>query len=229
MSKNAAIAVIDFDHTLFNTSDFLNALCQAAKLAKVTKARFYRTFSAVTDGMHDSPYSFDSHLSALELPEKDAKRLRSDFTRIVRRSAEFVYADVRPFLRKLRTHPVDVALLTFADQRLREQQLKATGLLSLLDSVHIVPHHRSGKRETLAQLVTGYPYSILVDDHPQVLRMLDGLTRLSIRLRRRVLRRYHACEPLLLGTPVFPDLTQAYTFLFPILRSLSTHRSSMVN
>jgi FMN phosphatase YigB (HAD superfamily) len=226
ISQNENTVIIDFDHTLFDTDAFLRAAALAAKQHGVSQALFYRTFAAITAEPRDAPYSFPQHIAAIAALTPVARSsLYKDFRQIVDRSSSFLYSDATAFLRNLLRWNVRVTLLTYADQKLRRAQLSSTSLSRWFDSVDIVSNSRAEKYKRLQEIAQISMTSILVDDHPKVLKAAEGFVTLRLRLRRRVLTRYRGIEPALPGVPVFRTLSDAYSFLLPILRTFGpVHR-----
>jgi phosphoglycolate phosphatase-like HAD superfamily hydrolase len=214
-----ALIVLDFDHTLFDARRFLQAIQIAAIGVGVSKRQFERTFTLVTDAKADATYNIQDHADALclEGPRKNTFVRSAD--RAIRASAEFLYPDTVPFLKKLRRWNIDSALVTYSEAGLRQRQLKAAGIIDYFNEVQIVSSTRADKVERIRALCGSVSWSAVFDDHPAVLVGIQKFADLPIRIRRRVVRRYVGKEPPLPGVPVFRDLPSAYQFILPILRT----------
>lgn len=212
--------ILDFDHTLFDTVVFLEAAQEIAKCHGVSKKQFYKTFSDITDGRNDSPYSFNDHVESFSVLIKTTnKALLTDLISLHEKSSLFLYPDSKPFLKRIRKWNISMHLVTFSNLEMRRCQLTATGIDKMFDYIHIIDTSRKDKIMIIRDIIGSSFASSIIDDHPAILKPLEDLPVLAIRLRRRVYRRYLKTEPSLPGVPVFAGLNNAYLFLEPILRT----------
>jgi FMN phosphatase YigB (HAD superfamily) len=219
--RSAFTLIIDFDHTLFDTSAFLDAARKLAKQHGILKSDFYRTFTEITDGNSDAPYTLTGHLEALARWRQIEGSLLSDqLGELVAHSRHFLYPDSFSFLKKVRKWDVSTHLVTFADTDLRKCQIEATGIAKLVDHIHIIATSRDDKVAAIKALTASTRRAVVVDDHPKILKALEDTPILAVRVRRRVLSRYRGLEPRLTGVPIFRTLSDVYIFLQPLLCTL---------
>lgn len=211
--------LVDFDHTLFDSYLFLAAAARIATRFGCPRARFYRTFADITDGNNDAPYSFNAHARILcESTRLSKPGLSQALHGLLAQSRRFLYADSLVFLRRLRRAPASLELVSFADVAMRRSQIKYAGLGRYFDTVHICSS-RDAKVERLRSLAATARFSVLVDDHPHVIRAVLRSITIATRIQRKRYRRYAHTEPQLPGVPTFRDLFETHAFLDPLLRS----------
>jgi phosphoglycolate phosphatase-like HAD superfamily hydrolase len=225
------VFLIDFDHTLFDSSKFLAALAQCAAAQGIKRADFLETFEEVTEQHNDAPYRIADHARLISSRYRFNKNEFVNSCRgIVTASHQFLYGDTIPFLKRVRSWDVSTHLCTFASSGLREDQLRHSGIRDYFDTVTVLPT-RAKKIQMLRSTLKQRPQSIVLDDHPQILASLTNAAGLRVRIRRKIVQKYVGREPPLIGVPIFSSLPQVYDFVAPLLRSFGPRdsRSRSIN
>lgn len=218
--KQQATIIVDFDHTLFDAEAFLTAVQTVAQTHGIPKAAFQRTFALVTNGRGDAPYDFAEHVATLHSTYSFNERiLLRDMSACVKKSRSYLYSDTLRFLNNVRRWNTYLHLVTYSKLYIREQQIQYSGIRRLLDDVHIISTQRADKIAAINHICRNSYWSTTIDDHPAILKDLEGVSHLPIRLRRKIYRRFINVEPPLYGIPVFRNLQEVYAFLEPILKT----------
>ena len=156
MSQKHQCIVLDFDHTLFNTTLYVEALKKSLAEVGITEQEFEqkRTFLKSCCSLVDID-TFITHLSLAD------KKLLHDTVHdlIVASAASFIFSDVQPFI-NAHTETHDVIVLTQGNQELQKEKISHSNLAGITATIIT-----TGKKdETIAPLTAQYKNIYFIDD-----------------------------------------------------------------
>ena len=154
--KHNQIILLDFDHTLFNTTHFVNRLQEVFHSLGVDHAEFHEHRHT----LHDM-YTTDEISQFIEkLSFVDKKSLHEIIhTTIENEARHFVFDDVNDFLLRHQDH-FDLVILTHGDYELQSEKILHSNFVVKLPSV-IVPKE---KYMAIAEFTERYEKIYFVDD-----------------------------------------------------------------
>lgn len=158
------LLAIDFDHTLFHTTLFVQALADRF-LAEFGIAR--SDFFRIRDEVKACCAVIDIDTFIQLLPREDKKSMHSAIEDVIAHHASsLVFSDVRPFLREAK-ELADILIITHADTELQTKKIQASNLGD-------IPYHIStdDKALVLSQYASIYDQIIFVDDKPQIIEQV---------------------------------------------------------
>jgi len=148
--------VLDFDHTLFNTTLYVQALREALEQKGIAPEIFdekrneLKSCCALVD--------IDRFVEALPLPDKDCLH-RAIHDLIRERAREFVFTDAQQFIDRHRDS-YDIVILTQGDQELQSEKVEHSNL----SGYHEVIISLDTKDESIVAVATHYDEVHYIDD-----------------------------------------------------------------
>lgn len=120
--------VLDFDHTLFDTEKFKQALQDRMAMFGVTVDQFNYNYRIVKE--QAGYYNYREHLRLLSQAEElDENDLLLSFTEIINTASEYLFSDTLNFLDKLKAITgSELYLLTFGQDEFQQAKVEASGL-----------------------------------------------------------------------------------------------------
>ncbi|MFA6272102.1 MAG: HAD family hydrolase [Patescibacteria group bacterium] len=120
--------VLDFDHTLFDTEKFKQALQDRLAMFGVTGDQFNSNYRIVKE--RSGYYNYREHLRLLaQTEELDENDLLLNFNEIVNSANEFLFPDTVDFLNALKSIPKsELYLLTFGQDEFQQAKVEASGI-----------------------------------------------------------------------------------------------------
>ncbi|MBU1074752.1 HAD hydrolase-like protein [Patescibacteria group bacterium] len=120
--------VLDFDHTLFDTEKFKQALQGRLAMFGVTVDQFNSNYRIVKEQL--GHYDYQEHLRLLAQEEElDENDLLLNFNEIVNSANEFLFPDVLNFLESLKAiSKSELYLLTFGQDKFQQAKVEASGI-----------------------------------------------------------------------------------------------------
>lgn len=176
--------VLDFDHTIFNTTLYVNALKELfAKEFDISEDEFLKQRNAVKACCE--VIDIDEFIK--RLPHENKKAMHAAHHQLIEdRAKEFVFSDARHFIDHHRKN-FDVILLTHGDKELQSEKIKHSELppvsqiiISMLPKAEIIEdlledykkiHFIDDKSEMVDKIKTTFPqvesyFVVRPDDHP---------------------------------------------------------------
>ncbi len=163
MSKFSTLLILDFDHTLFNTTKLVQAEAEYfERVFGISQDVFRQTRDKVKICCVVEDVDRFVHL----LPHSDKAALHAELLAIIRSVAPFcLFEDVLPFLREASSRS-DLLLATHGDPELQEAKIRSSGIP--LDISFATTQTK--KSEIIAQYSRDYAHIRFVDDKPDSLR-----------------------------------------------------------
>ncbi len=163
MLKHSTLLILDFDHTLFNTTKLVQAEAEHFEhVFGISQAVFRQT----RDDVKICCVVEDVDRFIALLPHPDKAALRTELLAIIRRVASScLFGDVLPFFREGGSRS-DLLLATHGDQELQEVKIRSSGIP--VDIPFAVTQTK--KSEIIAQYPRDYAHVLFVDDKPDSLR-----------------------------------------------------------
>ena len=127
--KNSAKIFIDFDDTLFNTAALKKSLVKIFKANGVSRSDFFSSYTDYPTVIRGSLKKYDPYQQIEVLNKRlgiDKIKIKKDLERLVRSSREFVFRDVRPFLKNFERK--DLFLVSFAKTYFQCRKIENSGL-----------------------------------------------------------------------------------------------------
>jgi FMN phosphatase YigB (HAD superfamily) len=120
--------VLDFDHTLFDTEEFKQALQDRLAMFGVTIDQFNSNYRIVKEQL--GHYDYQEHLRLLAQEEElDENDLLLSFNEIIGTANEFLFADTIEFLESLKAiSKTELYLLTFGQDKFQQAKVEASGI-----------------------------------------------------------------------------------------------------
>ncbi|MFA6525514.1 MAG: hypothetical protein WCT33_04590 [Patescibacteria group bacterium] len=120
--------VLDFDHTLFDTEKFKQALQDRLAMFGVTGDQFNSNYRIVKE--RSGYYNYREHLKLLaQAEELDENDLLLSFNEIVNSANEFLFPDTLDFLKALKLIPKsELYLLTFGQDEFQQAKVEASSI-----------------------------------------------------------------------------------------------------
>jgi FMN phosphatase YigB (HAD superfamily) len=133
---------IDFDDTLFNTSDFMNDYSQLFVAAGLTPEIYETTYKEAHRRMGKSieVYEAQMHTDALarQYPDINIKTLRANIAVFLKDTSVYVFPDVKPFLEQAQKKRIQLYVLSFGQSQFQSEKITGTGLTPYFQEVFIV-------------------------------------------------------------------------------------------
>lgn len=149
--------VLDFDHTLFNTTLYVKALQEVfAQEFGITPSIFLQHRKAVKACCE--VIDIDKFINRLPHPNKPAMH-QALHQFIADRAAEFVFSDARYFIEH-HSSKFDIILLTHGDQELQEEKIKHSNLPKITETIIT----RLSKEQAIGELLEDYRQLYFIDD-----------------------------------------------------------------
>lgn len=161
---NPALIVLDFDHTLFNTTKLVSILTQEfVDRFKVSKDVFLEK----RDEVKSCCVVEDVDLFLSKLPYSDKKEMHDVYHQIVRENARsLVFDDVEEFL-DAHKERFDIGILTHGDTELQTEKIVHAGLGDLPREIIL-----RGKAEPVSSYLEAYETVHYVDDRAENIDMI---------------------------------------------------------
>ncbi len=120
--------VLDFDHTLFDTEEFKQALQDRLAMFGVTVDQFNSNYRIVKEQL--GHYDHQEHLRLLAQEEElDENDLLLSFNEIIATANEFLFPDAVEFLEVLKSiSKSELYLLTFGQDKFQQAKVEASGI-----------------------------------------------------------------------------------------------------
>jgi FMN phosphatase YigB (HAD superfamily) len=120
--------VLDFDHTLFDTEKFKQALQDRMAMFGVTVDQFNYNYRIVKE--QSGYYNYREHLRLLsQADELDENDLLLSFNEIISSANEFLFPDTLEFLEALKLmSDAELYLLTFGQDEFQQAKVEASGI-----------------------------------------------------------------------------------------------------
>lgn len=155
MSDKQGLIVLDWDHTLFNTTTFV----ETQREAFLAKGISYELFNQKRQGIKDCCNVIDIDQFANSFDQIDATTAHSIINTILREKAEsFIFSDVKPFLKKHKTL-FDFLVITHGNSELQSEKMKYSHLEGLQSVIT-----EGSKAEAVKPYVDNYAKIYYIDD-----------------------------------------------------------------
>lgn len=149
------LIILDFDHTLFDTSRFINDLEDAFEAVGISKTYFQKQRSELKKNQK----VFDFNKMAVTLQNKIAIDPHKIVENILKKNGKnYIFSDVNSFIQNHKNN-FDFMILTQGDQNLQTKKLKYSGFEKFPALITM-----SSKIEPLANLVNEYDQVYFIDD-----------------------------------------------------------------
>lgn len=167
MSSGNPLIILDFDHTLFNTTKLVQAEADYFREKfGISEVVFRETRDKVKICCVVEDVDRFVHL----LPHKDKAALHEALLSVIRTvSPSCLFADVLPSLDTLKK-TADILLATHGDPELQEAKIRSSGI----PAEFAFAITQTKKSEIVASHINGYKTILLVDDKPENLREVKG-------------------------------------------------------
>jgi len=155
-AKHQKLILIDFDHTLFNTTRFVQRLKEVFQSRGVSEQEFQEKRMALKDCCHLD--DIDTFVDKFSYPDK--KDLHDLIhTVIVNEAHTFIFDDVRSFFEEHATE-FDIIILTQGDKEMQAEKVEHSNL------IYDVPLIITGGEKEIAirDVVTQYKKIYFIDD-----------------------------------------------------------------
>lgn len=186
---------IDFDSTLFNTTELTNAMIEALANSIITQNKSIKFDEILAE--EKNLFTDTKIYNIFELCNFFAKKyninpdiLISNINSVIDNGEKFVYPDTIPFLEKLISGKHTLYMLTYTTQNSIEYQLQkvnSSGLAKYFDNIFVVSTPKW-------QLDLDYKKGIFIDDNPTDLAGLFKNNPLDIIRIRRANNKYSKTE-----------------------------------
>jgi len=173
--------IFDFDYTLFDTSHFLDALCEKFSKYSISKDIFSKRLA----GAYNKKHIFKPSLflrTFIKDSHKPYNLLVDEFNSFCSSAHAHVYSDTIPLLRALqKSHAL--FLLTFGDKRFQQMKIKGAELAPYFTRI-VVTENRIKDKE--AHTISGAEPTIFVDDNPLALTAVKRYAPhiITVRIKR---------------------------------------------
>lgn len=156
MQKKDKVIVLDFDHTVFNTTLYVQALRSALEEDGVAPEVFDEKRSYLKSCC--SLVDIDRFVDVLPVVDKEC--LHGSIHGVIKkRSHEFVFPDAQDFIDRHKGE-YDIVLLTQGDQELQKEKIEHSGLMGYNDVIIT----KAAKDEAIAPVVGEYATVHYIDD-----------------------------------------------------------------
>ncbi|MFC1663857.1 HAD family hydrolase [Patescibacteria group bacterium] len=158
--------VFDFDHTLFSTRKFYQALVNSFGALGVKESLFQKTFKKSKGKSQDyKPYR-QFKLIVKEKPELNPKKLEKLFKKAFSRSKHFLYSDVLPFFKK-KKGSLDFILLSYGEDWFQREKIKTSKIEKYFKKIIITQD--IDKVKPLKKILQDKEKIVFIDDNPKAL------------------------------------------------------------
>lgn len=159
--------VFDFDHTLFSTRSFYEALRVSFEKLGIARELFLETFEESKQGKRD----YNPQKQFELILERKAKvslenALKKTFQRILNKAEQFLYPDTLPALRNLKKS-FNLILLSYGQLRFQREKIKKSKIEKYFDEVLITKE--INKTFPIKKFLNNKEKTILVEDNPTAL------------------------------------------------------------
>jgi len=163
MHSHTILVILDFDHTLFNTTKLVQAeVDYFRKMFGIPESVFLKTREKVKICCIVEDVDWFVHL----LPHPDKAALHEALLSVIRStSSSCLFADVLPSLDVLKGK-ADILLATHGDSELQEAKIRSSGIPAEFPFAIT----QTKKSDIIASHINGYTMIFLVDDKPENLR-----------------------------------------------------------
>jgi len=136
--------IFDFDHTLFSTKEFYNALKRVFMGLGIDEKLFQESYqkSKETNKFYRPLKQFK--LIIKQKPEIKETDLIKKFNRVLRNAPQFLYEDTLPFLKKWQKKS-DLVLLSYGEERFQKQKIRASGIQKYFKKIIITRDVKKSK------------------------------------------------------------------------------------
>ncbi|PIR49906.1 hypothetical protein COU79_02295, partial [Candidatus Peregrinibacteria bacterium CG10_big_fil_rev_8_21_14_0_10_54_7] len=160
MHSHTILVILDFDHTLFNTTKLVQAeVDYFRKMFGIPESVFLKTREKVKICCIVEDVDWFVHL----LPHPDKAALHEALLSVIRStSSSCLFADVLPSLDVLKGK-ADILLATHGDSELQEAKIRSSGIPAEFPFAIT----QTKKSDIIASHINGYTMIFLVDDKPE--------------------------------------------------------------
>lgn len=168
------VLILDFDHTLFDTDRFFWVDIRAAFArfeidAGVWEESYMRVWP--------TGYSLEKHLEYLARGGKLDRSDRAAIQRVLLESfgdlRPYLFADVKPFLKRLQAEKIPCVLLSFGDPSWQAYKVHGARIADHFQEVFYAPGEH-GKAEVVEALVERFTRLAVVDNDPRALDLIKA-------------------------------------------------------
>lgn len=160
------LLILDWDHTLFNTTAYAKGQQKALKELGITE----KMFKARMEIYKNYCFTLDVDHFLEEIPDLDVTKAHEIVSEDLKEHGkQYLFDDVIVFLDGL-PDTVDVHILTQGEDELQEKKIDAAGLSNIEHTVT-----RTGKEAVIQDWAADYDRVIVVDDTPEVITAIKKL------------------------------------------------------
>lgn len=181
--------IFDFDYTLFDTTRFLNALCEKFSRHAIDKDVFYKGLALAYDTKHIFRPSHFLRILAKD-SHKPYKLLEEECNSFCSSLHAYVYPDVIPFLHMLQKNRV--FLLTFGDEKFQKIKIEGAGIVPYVKQIIITENVLKDKE---AGKCSNGKEALFVDDNPLALTAVKRYAPHIITVRMKRVGGEHIHKP----------------------------------
>ena len=150
------LIILDFDHTVFNTTAFVAAQQQQLeKKFNIDK----ETFTSVRKSVKDCCTVIDIDTFVASLPHEDKSGLHAAIHETAKRAAEWIFSDVEAFLSAHASH-FDILIQTHGDKELQTEKIMHA---NLPDDIRFLISTKP-KEKVIADFVHQYEHIYIIED-----------------------------------------------------------------
>lgn len=131
--------ILDFDYTLFDTAALKQAMIHALQPFGVTAEQFFAAEKQVKQGK--GMYELQTHLNTL-VQEAQYEAVMQSMQQLLQQTAQFVYPDVMPFLKRHAEH--QLILLSFGNPDWQRAKIEHTGFLDRFHDILLTDQPKTG-------------------------------------------------------------------------------------
>ncbi len=205
------LIILDFDHTLFNTSKFKKELFSCLADLGIDSNLFTNTYHQVVNRQQGSyDWDINVHLQCLQKDtnfplEAGKKRIEE----VINGSAKYLYSDAKWFLKRLNEDNHKLLLASWGNVDFQKKKIQNTGIKKYFERVIL---SQKSKKQSLERVIKDADQLIFITDNPKEMKIVikDSANIIPILSKRRNAKEY--AQPIK-DIPTFPNLKLLYKFI----------------
>lgn len=137
--------VLEFDHTLFDTSQFKKDLSGSLESLGVNTELFWQTYpKARNTGDGKAMYRLERHIELLQpFTNRSQEEMLDVMRRVLANSHKYLYPDTLDFLNRMLSLNINLTLLSFGNPEFQRAKVQASGIEWFFKDVHFTDLKRT--------------------------------------------------------------------------------------
>ena len=164
--------IFDFDHTLFWTKGFYDALKRAFKKLGVNEKLFQESYQKSKEINKVFKPLRQFKLIIEQKPEIREKDLTKTFNRVLRNAPQFLYKDILSFLEKWQKK-ADLILLSYGEKMFQKQKIRASGIQKYFKEIIITKDVE--KLKPFKKIFKNSEKTVFIEDNLQTLSKIKKI------------------------------------------------------